>query len=170
MLSGAADHAGITVKLEGEATSVEGSTSSNGDFRITDIPPGTYRAIISFPGYLTQTVGDVKVSTANTTTMDETTLVTNGGRITGKVKLNDGAGAEGAIVVARSSDGKFSYTGSTDAQGEYSWTLLPGNYTVTILQDWVCGHVESGVVSSAGIHSDPRRVVIARVSAQSAGS
>lgn len=151
MLSGAADHAGITVKLEGEATSVEGSTSSNGDFRITDIPPGTYRAIISFPGYLTQTVGDVKVSTANTTTMDETTLVTNGGRITGKVKLNDGAGAEGAIVVARSSDGKFSYTGSTDAQGEYSLdNCYPGTYTVTISKTGYASHVESGVVSSAG--------------------
>ncbi len=150
MLSGAADHAGITVKLEGEATSVEGSTSSNGDFRITGVPPGTYAAVISFPGYLTQAVGDVKVVTANTTTMDETTLVTNGGRITGKVKLNDGAGAEGAIVVARSSDGKFSYTGSTDAQGEYSLdNCYPGTYTVTISKTGYASHVESGVVSSA---------------------
>ena len=151
MLSGAADHAGITVKLEGEATSVEGSTSSNGDFRITNIPPGTYKAVISFPGYLTQTVGDVKVVTANTTTMAERTLVTNGGRITGKVKLNDGAGAEGVIVVARSSDGKFSYTGSTEAGGEYSLdNCYPGTYSVTISKAGYASHVESGVVSSAG--------------------
>ena len=130
--TGSTDHSNVTVMLSDGKNTFTGSTSSDGSLLISSIIPGTYTATISASGFLTQTIEGLTIEAAKNTALNPISLIANGGSIAGTVEMNDGGEKAGVLITAKSTDDKYSYTTSTDAEGKYVINnTYPGVYILT---------------------------------------
>ncbi|MBQ0071044.1 MAG: carboxypeptidase regulatory-like domain-containing protein, partial [Spirochaetales bacterium] len=131
-LSGAKEHTGINIKFEDkEGSGFEASTSSNGSYSVK-LKPGLYNAIVSYPGYKPETYSGINVVAANTTVLDEFSLVANAGSIIGTLIDKDGHPLSGVNVLVRDGEGEHSYSSLSSLDGTYLVSgVLPGTYDVT---------------------------------------
>ncbi|MBQ0072060.1 MAG: carboxypeptidase regulatory-like domain-containing protein, partial [Spirochaetales bacterium] len=172
LLPGALDNAGVNVKLEDkDGNGTEASTSADGTFSVK-VVPGTYTAVISYPGYLTETITGISVTAANTTSLkDKVTLVANGAVITGSIRLSEGSGSEGTIVLARSSDNRYRYTTTAGTDGKYTFdTVFPGTYTLTYTRTSYTTVTREGVAVTSGSTTPVSSVTISSIYGRVTGS
>lgn len=170
LISGVAEHTGITIKLENENNAAEGTTSPDGSFHINDIIPGTYRVIASYPGHLDYIQENVEIVNGTITKLDDIVLRANGGKITGLIKLNDSYGAEGVLILAQSSDEKYSYVSSTNASGEYNLdNCHPGKYEITFSKAGYSTYTEKDVSVRAGTHTVVNEVTLPSITGKISG-
>ena len=159
--TGSADHSSITVMLSDGENTYTGSTATDGSMMITGITPGTYIATISSSGFVTQTVEEIKVEAAKNTMLSPISLTANGGTITGSVVMNDGGEKTGVLITAKSSDNKYSYTTSADANGEFIISnAYPGIYTLSFSKAGYAASSIADVASTAGQASDVGRITM----------
>ena len=133
----AADHdqSGTIIYLDNGKNTYTSVTDSFGSVRVTDIIPGIYRATISAEGFITQTIDDIVIEAAKNTTLDAVSLIANGGNLSGKVIADREENRAGALVNIVSSDGRYSYTASTDTNGVFIFSnVFPGTYSLTLTQ------------------------------------
>lgn len=122
------------------------TTDGNGNYTLSNLPPGSDQLIASASGYL-DTVLTVTITPGSTTTANFV-LITTTGTITGRVtNASTGAGISGATV---------SYSGGsvvTDANGYYTLRAVnPGTQTVTAtLTGWVTESTSVTVVSGGTV-------------------
>ncbi|HOE89660.1 MAG TPA: carboxypeptidase regulatory-like domain-containing protein, partial [Sphaerochaeta sp.] len=157
-LKGAQSHEGIIIRLEGADPEdvATGTTTEDGAFLIPDVKPGTYSALISYPGHVPQRLEGITVRAAETTSIGQAVaLSANGGDITGKITLNDGKPLSGAAVLATITiDGKrYSFSTTTDAEGTYVLNNCPlgEGYEISIAKMGYVTVIETGVSVSAGV-------------------
>ena len=133
------DSTGISVMVQNGSFSKMGSTDRNGSFTIYDIKPGTYTVTVSYPGYLSQTIGNVSISESSTTTLPNTiTLQQASGKVSGSIYIHDETDYSG-VTVTVSGNGR-SYSAVTDSDGRYSVSVAQGNYdTVSFSKPCVVG-------------------------------
>jgi len=143
---------GVTVTLVDSNGNVVGTTTTdqNGNYTFTDVPPGNYTLVeTNLPGYLD--VGDADGGNPNTTTPvtvnpGQTTTVgpfvderpaTIGDTVWLDANANGlqdagEAGIPGVTVQVKDSTGIVVGTAITDTNGNYSFTVAPGTYSVTV--------------------------------------
>ena len=149
--TGSTDHSNITVMLSDGENVYTGSTATGGSLMVTGIIPGTYIATISSSGFVTQTVEEIKIEAAKNTTLNPISMIANGGTITGSVVMNDGREKAGVLITAKSSDNKYSYTASTDAEGMFTIpNAYPETYTLTLTKANYAIITQTGIQSIAG--------------------
>ena len=157
-LKGAQSHEGIIIRLEGADPEdvATGTTAEDGAFLIPDVKPGTYSALISYPGHVPQRLEGITVRAAETTSIGQAVaLSANGGDITGKITLNDGKPLSGAAVLATITiDGKrYSFSTTTDAAGTYVLNNCPlgEGYEISITKTGYATVIMTGVSVLAGV-------------------
>ena len=148
---GASDNSNITVLIENDEVSENGTTNAEGNLQITGIVPGTYKVTISSMGFVTQTINDVVIRASKDTSIGEITLKANGGDITGFISVNDDESRAGAIITATSNDKKYSYTTSSRIDGEFAITnAYPATYEITITKTGYADMVRPNIRVTAG--------------------
>ncbi|MCF0238292.1 MAG: carboxypeptidase regulatory-like domain-containing protein [Sphaerochaetaceae bacterium] len=163
ILVGTSDHAGINIKLENETSSSEGTTSVDGSFLINRVKPGTYRAIITKAGYISQTIEDINIEAGITNLIEnQIKLIANGGTIIGTISTNDNNTEKaGVLVLANSTDDKYSYTTTTVLNGIYTLTnCYPTTYTITYSKTGYASHVKQNVKVIAGDSTRIEEIVL----------
>jgi hypothetical protein len=129
-ISGAAGTAaGVTLTLTG-AGSGSTTTDSNGAYRFTALPNGSYNVVPSLSGSTFAPVSTaVTINGADLTAISFTQTAnaaasyTISGAVNGPVKQN--------VLISLTSGSITTGTAVTDANGGYSFTVVAGTYTVT---------------------------------------
>ena len=152
---GSEDHSNVIVILSDWEHTYTGSSAEDGSLLISGIIPGTYSATISSSGFITQTVEAITIEAAKNTIINPINLIANGGCIKGSVKMNDSEEKTGVLITSRSSDGKYSYTTSTDNDGNFRISnAFPGTYTLTLSKTGYAIVAMADVLSIAGQETD----------------
>ncbi|MCI0696847.1 carboxypeptidase regulatory-like domain-containing protein [candidate division KSB1 bacterium] len=130
--------AGAEIRLigfgaNGDSLEYRATTGADGEYTITNIPPGIGAVYVTAIGYLQQSVNLLALP-SGVTTLDfylvKKSNIPNG-FITGKVFFEStGIPILGAIINVRSVQGVHHATAITDAMGEYSAQIPEGNYVV----------------------------------------
>ncbi|WP_343249466.1 carboxypeptidase regulatory-like domain-containing protein [Diplocloster hominis] len=110
-----------------------GTTDSNGDYVISNIPDGDHEVIIEKDGK-TET-GQVKIRDygSNVDNDDEVKLPIGGAELKGTITDVNGNPVEGANVVVKDDTGNVLGQDTTDRNGKYTITNVPdGNHEVTV--------------------------------------
>ena len=131
---GETDNSGITLRLEQENSTVNlsATTATNGYFRIDEVPPGTYRVLASYAGYLSQASGYVSVTAANLTTVAEKLeLAQNIGTINGSVSLSESTQKGGINISITGLDSERRYSAVTAEDGTFRRNVSAGRYEVS---------------------------------------
>jgi len=120
---------GAIVSYTVTGTTVSATTNGNGNYNLTNVPPGTYTLTASAAGYISQSQAVTVVT--NATTSQNFSLVILPGAIAGAVKDSQtGAGIGGASVSYTA--GGITTNATADAGGNYNLpNVPPGTYTVT---------------------------------------
>ena len=120
-------------------------TDDQGNYRIPNVPPGTYTVAVGAPAF--PSAGDVNnqktvIVTRNETIEDVNFALLRGGVITGRVTDSEGHPLieEDVSVFAANTQDRYAYSGfaraQTDDRGVYRiFGLRPGRYTVSAGQD-----------------------------------
>lgn len=131
---GEADNSGITLRLEQKDSTVNltSTTSSTGYFKIDDVPPGEYRVLASYAGYLSQASDYFEISAARVTTLTERIeLGQDMGTIVGTASL-EGSSVKGGISISIvGEDSNRNYSTVTNDEGAFTKNVASGKYTIT---------------------------------------
>jgi Carboxypeptidase regulatory-like domain len=134
-----------------EAKGLDAECDDDGNFKLTELKPGSYIIFAFLPGYIS--LNDT--SEIHRIGENVTLTLAPGGVITGRVTDADGEPMEGARVdlrMARGAEGRISaiprYSeglGSTDDRGVYRiYGLLPGKYLVRVMDTLTPEYHSSG--------------------------
>lgn len=126
----------FTNNLNGSVTS--GATSSSGTFSFT-LPKGSYSAVASKPGYLSNTAVQVNVDTGQIVLSSPIVITLDAATISGKVVNDENAPVQLAIVKA--TKGSETQEVSTNSTGNYTFNVSSGT--------WVLEVSKTGFVSPA---------------------
>lgn len=138
---------GTTVAIEG--LSVQGLTSTDGSYVLTDVPAGTWQLRFERTGFDVQKA-QISIAAGEVVSLYDVALAVSRGSLTGAFAL-DGMTSSGGIVVTATGPASTSTVTATD--GTFSMTGLPvGTYSVAARKDpeWQPATV-SGVVVAAGL-------------------
>jgi len=130
--------AGVTVTLTMDDSVITTTTGSDGTYKVSDIKAGTYSLSVEKAGYIAPDAKDVVVVTNETTEVEAISMVNAMGTVSGTVTDEDGNVLSGATVKLRGKDIKKDekrYTVTTDANGNYSASVIAGTYQVTATDD-----------------------------------
>ncbi len=137
-LDGEAEHYDILVYIPG--TSFSAFTNENGDFSLYNVPEATYtlRATSLKSGFDSAMSGSVTVRGSKTNEdehpvvqLDDIVLYRNTGTVEGTILLDSQDDATGTTVMIRDSEGKRTYTSSTDNAGRFHIDdVKAGTYTL----------------------------------------
>ncbi|MCW3840741.1 carboxypeptidase-like regulatory domain-containing protein, partial [Micromonospora yasonensis] len=148
--AGGAALAGATVTLEGGnlPTTDTVTTDAAGKYTSDWDPIGSYTVTCSAPGYASQVVTGVIITTGGLTTVNCT--LSNTGTLTGVVtNLNTGGAISGATVTY---SGGSSGSTTTDAAGRYTFTgVTASTYSVTATAGGYQARTYTGVTVTAGV-------------------
>ena len=117
----------VTVTAKDGSGSYNVRTDSDGRFTIGDITPSVYTVSFSKAGYYSESLEDVIVGDGKVVTLETVTLMMKLGTFTGKVIDDTGNPISGASVTV--SGRGYSFSATTDANGNYTITAKPGIYT-----------------------------------------
>lgn len=135
---------GATVELSSAGTPND-DTDGNGAYEITGIAPGTYTATITEPGYANTVVTDIRIGPDSTTTQNFTIYAS--GTLSGTVTDGTNGGEEIGVLVTVVGTAN---NATTDGNGDFSFTLAPGTYSLTYtITDFHDGS-NSGLTVTAG--------------------
>jgi subtilase family serine protease len=124
----AAPLAGVTMTLTGAASATT-TTDSNGNYTFTGLANGNYTVTPSLSGYVfTPTSRNVTVSGANVTGQNFTATAAATYTLSGTVTASGGGALSGVTMTL---SGSASATTTTNASGNYSFTVANGSYTIT---------------------------------------
>jgi hypothetical protein len=125
------------------------STGTGGSYSFANVAPGTYSMTFSQPGYVTQSLSNVAVTSGHATT-ENVALTRPPGTITGQV--TDGTAIThptlaGATVTCTCQTGST----TTTASGNYSFTSIPpGSYSLTVSDAGYVTQTVTGVTVTSG--------------------
>lgn len=115
-------------------------TEADGTYK-TDLVPGTYKVVVSYPNYITDT-SNVTVNASNTTTFDSRLQIVGNeyggiGNVSGTItNALTGQPVSGLTLTIRSgrnnTSGEVVQTLTTNEQGKYEVELPGGNYTLAM--------------------------------------
>ena len=148
-LKGEEDSSDIDVYLYG--TSFATKTDTGGKYVISDVPQGTYKAVFSKDGYITEEK-NVIVFNSNPTvkpvsTISSFSLLNYYGSISGQVTVNDSGNGSGVEVKAVNKDGEHIYTVFTDSEGKYNIpSAYYGEYTISFSKKGYATFIKDGLI------------------------
>ena len=133
------------------AFSYTASTDSNGSYTISKCYPGTYTITITKTGYLDVVVENVEVVTGIDANVADKVLLSQFGRIAGKILANNNEKTTGAVITAvRVSDSK-QYTSAALEDGTFEIGLMEaGSYNLTVSKAGFTAVTENGINVVAG--------------------
>lgn len=143
------DGAGISGVTVSTLSGVTGTTLPNGTYSIS-VSPGTRTLSAQKTGYVTPSSKQVSVLTGQNITGINFILSPNAATISGKV-LNLQQPVVGATVTATSGTSSSSVT--TNSNGEYTFNLQPGTYSLNALKTGFIGGATINVAVSGGQQS-----------------
>ncbi|MDQ7065329.1 MAG: carboxypeptidase regulatory-like domain-containing protein [candidate division KSB1 bacterium] len=109
-------------------------SNSEGNYRITELPAGTYTVHATKNGYVTSPAQQQVTLTATGKQEVNFTLSANTGSIAGTVRNTTGEPLAGVSVTAVS-DGNAPVTAATDSSGSYAMRDLPAGRTYTVIAE-----------------------------------
>lgn len=125
--------AGVTVTLTKGGDVIQATTGADGTFTVSDILAGKYTVQIEKEGYVSPEQTEVTVTVGGTATVEQQTMQSAMGTITGTVRDKAGAVVADATVTLRGCKTKASdkrYTIKTGADGTYSIQVIEDTYQV----------------------------------------
>ena len=156
--SGEADNSGIVLRLEQKESTVNltSTTAANGYFKIDDVPPGQYRVLASYAGYLSQASDYFEVNAARVTTIAETIeLGQDMGTISGTASLAGSSVKGGINISIVGEDSGTNYSTVTSEDGSFTKNVPSGSYTVTAYYPgYTSGSIEVTVTKGTTVRAD----------------
>jgi large repetitive protein len=108
-----------------------GTTDSNGNYSIGNLPTGTFQVSVYAPNY-SSLISGITTSPGSVITGADYQLVPNPGAIAGQVTDQNGNPLNGVTIIVRTTNGAFIGSVVTSPAGNYIVNnLAPGSYTVT---------------------------------------
>ena len=134
-------------------------TAASGSATFTDprVPPGTYTATISSPGYLSQTFGPYTLAAGDNKDLGQLTFIRCGTLVGTVASSADGSALAGASVTAGGA------SAMTDAHGNFLLSLAAGSYPVTVT---MAGFASLTTAAQGVVQGDERSAGIISLSPQ----
>jgi len=112
-----------------------GSTDSNGNYSIGNLPPGTFQVSITAQNFSSLIAG-ISTTPGLVISGENYQLEPNPGAIAGQVTDENGTPLSGVTLIVRTTNGAFIGSALTSPAGNYIVrNLAPGSYTVTANKD-----------------------------------
>ena len=153
VLSDGRDSSEVTVTVKGLSDSGQTYTATaeaDGSFNIVDIrKAGRYQLTASCEGYASYNSGSIDVIMGEVTELEDLTLYSLSGSLSGSVRL-DGALSHDGISIVLTND-EASYEATSDVDGSFRIPAVkPGTYTLTASHDGYISKTVSGVTVTQG--------------------
>jgi protocatechuate 3,4-dioxygenase beta subunit len=130
-----------------QVTRFRGVTDEDGNYRIRNLPPDTYRVLVAAPAFVQSEILKTIAVGKNEVVENVDITLSRGGVITGRVTDADGRPVVEEQIFFSSTDSKLPYfrTIRTDDRGVYrAFGLPPGHYTVSAGKDSVTSFGRTG--------------------------
>jgi len=134
--------AGVKMNIKGETQTFQAVTNEEGEYRITGLPAGNYRALPQLPANVgAYAYRDEAASLSEHTCAEINFTVQFDGMVSGKVTDASGEPVKDVqLMLALEADLSKHLSTKTDAAGGYEFRpVLPGNYLLGVNLSWVPG-------------------------------